>query len=175
MRYIDVDSTSRSRHGGKKQAGRGDETAIARGSPTTCGQDAARGCAGGQGPAPERVPLARGAQCRRDRCLTRHEQRGTPGTAGCSGVVAAVRGAARGSRTPRLYHAAMDAQAGSAVDRARVWCSIQRGPRLAVAGAPGLLQPEAGSAGSGARCRGHRALAQAHLAGSKKTPDARDD
>ena len=57
---------------------------------------------------------------------------------------------------------------GSGLDRTRIRRAVQRGARLALARAVGVLQPEAGSARLGARRGGDRALAQADVAGSKK-------
>jgi hypothetical protein len=175
MRYIDVGSTSRSRYGGKEQTGCSSQAAGTCWAAAAGGKDATGGGARSGRPPADGIPLARGAHRAGDRRVARHEQGRSTGTAGRGRAVAVVRGAARGPREARFYDAAVDAQAGALVDRARVRRAIQRGPRLAAAGAAGLLQPEAGPARLGARCRGHRAVAQAHLAGAKKTPDARDD
>src|SRR6266508_2327167 len=85
-----------------------------------------------------------------------------------SGIVAAVCDAARGCHGTRFCYSAVDAQAGTAVDRARVRRAVQRGACLALARAAGLVEPEAGSTCLGARRGGHRARAQAHLASAKK-------
>src|SRR5439155_24148322 len=54
-------------------------------------------------------------------------------------------------------------------DRARrIRRAVQRGPRLALARAVGFVQPEARSARPGTQRRGHRVLAQTHLASAKK-------
>ena len=85
-----------------------------------------------------------------------------------SGIVAAICDAARGCYGTRLRHSAVDAQAGTTVDRARVRRTVQRGPRLALARATGLVQPEARSTRPGTRRSCHPALAQADLASAKK-------
>lgn len=175
MRYIDVRSTSRSGHGGEEQAGRRDEAAAASGALVAGGEGSARSGTPDRGPTANGVPVARGARWRRDRCPARHEQGRSAGAIGSRRTVAAICGAARRSRAAWVQHAAVDAEAGPAVDRAGVRRSIQRGPRLAPARATGALQPEARSPRPGTRCCRHRALAQAHLAGFKKAPDARED
>lgn len=94
--------------------------------------------------------------------------RRTAATTGGGGIVAAIRGVARGPHRPSLRHTAVDAQAGAPVDRTRIRRSIQRSPRVALARTTGLFQPEARPPRLGARRGRDRTLAQAHLAGAKK-------
>src|SRR5438552_11471013 len=167
MRYTDVVMLSRETHG-KEQTGRGGQATRACRPPAARRQEPAGSGARGWRAAPNRVPLARGAESWRHRRAARYEQGRAAGAIGCGGIVATVCGDARGPHGARLRHTAVDAQAGSAVDRARVRRAVQRGPCLALARAAGLVQPEARSARLGTRRCGHRALAPAHLAGAKK-------
>src|SRR4030095_4996194 len=96
------------------------------------------------------------------------EQGRTASAIGSSRTVAAVRGVARGTRSPWFQHAAVDAQARAPIDRTRIRRSIQRSARLAPAWPTRPVQPEARPPRLGARRGGHRALAQAHVAGAKK-------
>ena len=175
MRYIDVGKTSRGAYEGEDQIGRRGQAPSARGSSVARRQEPTGSGARGRGAAADGVPLAGGAGRWRHRCAARYEQGRTAGAIGSGGIVAALCGAAGGGYGARLCHTAVDAQAGTAVDRARVRRAVQRSPRLAPARAAGLVQPKARSARLGTRRCGHRALAQAHLAGAKKTPLAKED
>ena len=175
MRYIDVGVTSRGGHEGKEQTGGGGQTASARWAAAARRQEPAGSGAHRRSPAANGVPLARGARRRWHRCAARDEPGRTTGAAGRGGIVAAICGVVRRCGGARFCDATMDAQAGAAVDRTRIRRAIQRGPCMAAARPIGLIQPEAGTARLGARPSGHRALAQAHLAGAKKTPVAKDD
>ena len=175
VRYADVRVTSRIRHGGEAQLGGGNQTARTCRSVAARRQEPAGSRTAGRCAATNRVPLARGARSQRHRCVAQHEHRWAAARTRRSRVVAAVCDAARGGYGTRLRYCAVDAQASTAVDRARVRRTVQRGPRLALARAAGLIQPEARSAGLGTRRCGYRALAQAHLAGAKKTPLAKED
>ena len=174
MRYIDVVMMSRRTHG-KAQLRRCSKTTRSCGSPAARRQEPARGCAAGRSAPTNRVSLARGAQCRWHRCLAGHEPWGTAGAAWRGRVVTPVCDAARRRSRARLCYAAVDTQTSPTVDRTRVWCAVQRGPRVALARPTGSVQPEARSARARARRGGNPALAQAHLAGVKKTPPARED
>src|SRR5438477_4625785 len=167
MRYTDVVMMSRQAHG-QEQTGRGDQATRACRSAAARRQEPGGSRAGGRGTATNRVPLARGAESRRHRRTARYEQGRPAGATGGGGVVTAICGAARGRDGTRLRHAAVDAQAGTSLDRARVRRAVQRGPRMALARAAGIIQPEARSTRLGTRRCGYRALAQAHLAGAKK-------
>ena len=175
MRYLDVGVTSRGRHEGEKQTGRGDQATRACGSAAARGQESRGGGTGGRRTPANGVPLARGARSRRHRGAARHEQGRTPGATGGGRIVALICDVTRGGCGTRFCHAALDAQAGAACDRTRIRGAVQRGPCVALARAAGAIQPEAGSTRLGTRRRGHRALAQAHLAGAKKTPLAKED
>ena len=174
VRYADVSVTSRIRHEGEAQLGRGGQTASTRGSAATRGQEPTGSSTHGRCPAPDRIPLARGAGSQRHRRPARDEQRWAASANRRRGIIAAVRDAARGRHGTRLLHAAVDAQAGRAIDRAGVRRAIQRGPRLALARAAGAVQPETRSTRPGTRRCGHRPVAQAHLASAKKTPLAKE-
>src|SRR5206468_1200905 len=167
MRYSDVVMISRETHG-KEQTGRGGQATRACRSATAGRQESAGSGARGRGAATDRVPLARCAESRRHRRAARYEQGRAAGAIGGRGIVATICGAARGPHGARLRYPAVDAEAGTSLDRARVRRAVQRGPRLAFARAVGLVQPEARSARLGTRRCGHRALAQAHLASAKK-------
>ena len=173
-RYTDVVMMSRRTHG-KEEPGRGGQATRACRSAAARRQESTGSGARGRGAATNRIPLARCAESRRHRRAARYEQGWPAGAIGGSGIVAVICGAARGRYGTRLRHAAVDAQAGTSLDRARVRRAVQRGPCMALARAAGLIQPEARSTRLGTRRCGYRALAQAHLVGAKKTPLAKED
>src|SRR5512144_3274071 len=120
-----------------------------------------RTCAGGPrggGTAADGLPLARCPANTRDRCASPYEQRRTSGPYRRGGTDAAADSAARGAHGARVWHAAVDDQAGAYAHRARVRRALQPSACLAPAWAVGLLQPEARSPSAGARRDGHRRL-----------------
>src|SRR5437667_9738615 len=158
---------SRETHG-KEEPGRGGQATRACRSAAARRQESTGSGARGRGAATNRIPLARCAESRRHRRAARYEQGRAAGAIGGRGIVATICGAARGPHGTRLRHAAVDAQAGTALDRARVRRDVQRDTCVALARAAELIQPGARSTRLGTRRCGYRALAQAHLAGAKK-------
>jgi hypothetical protein len=173
MRYSDVVMMSRGTHG-EEQTGRSGQAASSCGSTAACRQESAGSRTPDRSAAPNRIPLAQCPGGGRYRRTARCEQGRKAAAAWRRRAVALICDAARGASGARLLDAAVDPQAGAPVDRARVWRSIQRGPRFALARTTGLFEPEARPARLGARRGSHRAVAQAHLAGAKKTPLAKD-
>jgi hypothetical protein len=173
-RYLDVVRMSRGMHG-KEETGRGGQATGACRSAAARRQKPAGCCSSGRSAATDRIPLARCAESRWYRGAARYAQGRAAGATRGGRTVAAICGATRGGHGARLRHATVDAQAGTTVDRTGVRRAIQRGPRLALARAVGLIEPEARSSRLGTRRCGDRALAQTHLAGAKKTPLATED
>lgn len=151
VRYSDVGITSGLRHEDKEQVGGGGEAPGARSAAAASGARADRGRGHGQGAAPDGISVAHYTRIARLGCPSRHEQGRTSCAAGSRGADPLAGSLARRSHGPRLWHAAVDAQAGAAVHRATVRGSIQRGSCLAPARTIGVLQPEAGTACAGAQ------------------------
>src|SRR3990172_11671583 len=168
VRYSDVGITSGLNHEYEEQIGRGGEAASARGAAAASRAQAGRSGQDRRRAAANRVPLARRAASRRDRCAARHEQRWTPGFVGSGGIGATAD--RTDGRTDRawLWHPAVDAQAGTCVHRAPVRGAVQRRACLAPARADGFFQPEAGTARDRARRSGDHGLEEAHLAWAQK-------
>lgn len=151
MRYSDVGITSGCGREDEEQNGGGGEAPGARGAAVAGRQEPAGGGEVGRRPAPDGVSLARRAPSRGVRGTAHDEQGWAPGPARCQGAVGLAGGLVRRPQGARLWHAAVDAQAGAAVHRAAVRRPLQRRSRLAPAGAAWVLQPEARAACTGAR------------------------
>jgi hypothetical protein len=105
---------------------------------------------------------------------------------GCTGMAAQTTGTSRwfgpgaeevacqgfvgGGGGQRLCDRTVDSRAGSQIDRARIWRSVQHSQRLAHPARTGVLQPTAGGARDPARRSGDQTVAHQALAGAKKSP-----